>query len=87
MTTVEEPMDESNPGMSDSSRRRRTPRRTKSAFTGLPKTFDEEEKALSDMDKLTRDLERMARVLGRVDDPQKILLKHMKQNSSRNCAA
>lgn len=66
------------------------PRRTKSArpapTTRRAPVLDEE-KAFKDMEDLSRDLERMARLLGKVDDPQRLMLKHMKQQSARNCAA
>ncbi|CAB9502902.1 expressed unknown protein [Seminavis robusta] len=49
---------------------------------------DADTKAMDELDVLTRELERMASALERVDCPEKILLKHMaKQNAAFNVAA
>jgi hypothetical protein len=42
---------------------------------------------MDDMEHVTKELERMARALGKVEDPDKILLKHLRQKSAHSSAA
>ena len=64
------------------SHRRRQLQRSKSSQSCRRISYsDPDDTAIDELEDLTRELERMARLLGKVDDPQRILLKHILTSS------